>query len=39
MAQFCHLSIGAVSRHLQILKQANLVTCRKNGKYMLYKSR
>ncbi|WP_257132035.1 MULTISPECIES: ArsR/SmtB family transcription factor [Bacillus] len=39
LAQICHLSEGAVSRHLQVLKKANLVTCRKDGKYVLYKSR
>jgi DNA-binding transcriptional ArsR family regulator len=39
LAQICHLSEGAVSRHLQVLKKANLVTSEKDGKYVLYKSR
>ena len=38
LAQICHLSEGAVSRHLQVLKKANLVTSKKDGKYVLYKS-
>jgi hypothetical protein len=36
LAQLCHLSEGTVSRHLQILKRARLITSRAEGKYVLY---
>ncbi|MDF2032477.1 metalloregulator ArsR/SmtB family transcription factor, partial [Bacillus sp. Cr_R16] len=31
LAQICHLSEGAASRHLQVLKKEKLVTSRKDG--------
>ena len=33
----CHLSQSALSQHLKILKEANLVDCRREGKYQYYK--
>lgn len=36
LAQICHLSEGTVSRHLQVLKKADLVTFTKEKKYVLY---
>lgn len=32
----CHLSQSALSQHLKILKDANLVTCRRDGKHQYY---
>lgn len=39
LAQMFHLSEGAVSRHLQVLKRARLVTSHQEGKYVLYRCR
>jgi DNA-binding transcriptional ArsR family regulator len=39
LAQTLHLSEGAVSRHLQVLKRAELVTSEHRGKYVLYRCR
>ena len=39
LAQMLHLSEGAVSRHLQVLKRAELVTSEHRGKYVLYRCR
>ena len=38
LAQICHMSEGTISRHLQILKQAQFVTSQQEGKYVLYRS-
>jgi DNA-binding transcriptional ArsR family regulator len=39
LAQTLHLSEGAISRHLQVLKHAKLVTSEQHGKYVLYRCR
>jgi DNA-binding transcriptional ArsR family regulator len=35
----CHLSQSALSQHLKILKEADLVGCRRDGKHQYYKVR